>query len=94
MGIPGVRELVTLGVRELVTPLTVVMSDVSRLVLVEASIVTTTYHRFVVQVLKFLVTSLRGADELTTLESNKEQDEQFQKEFKQYQEKTQRARDE
>ena len=45
------------------------------------------------QVLKFLVTSLRTGDSLS-VEGNREQEEQFQKEFKEYQEKTQRAKDE
>ncbi|XP_018018316.1 protein ERGIC-53 isoform X3 [Hyalella azteca] len=46
-------------------------------------------------VLKFLVSSLRSPDELAAAAStDKEQEEQYQREFQQYQEKTQRARDE
>ncbi|KAB7496119.1 Protein ERGIC-53 [Armadillidium nasatum] len=45
-------------------------------------------------VLRLLVHSLRSADEMAQLRLNQEEEEKFQKEFEQYQQKTQKARDE
>ena len=46
------------------------------------------------QVLKFLVTSIRGKDEMGTLDSNREEEERFQQEFREYQDKTKKAKEE
>jgi len=45
-------------------------------------------------VLKFLVTSIRGKDEMGTLDSNREEEERFQQEFREYQDKTKKAKEE
>ncbi|XP_071551294.1 protein ERGIC-53-like isoform X2 [Panulirus ornatus] len=45
-------------------------------------------------VLKFLVSSMRSPEEMAMLQTNQEEEEKFRQEFKEYQEKTKKARDE